>query len=701
MPDRFARRMGTAVEGSDSRSGVGRGTGGSGPGAAVRGRRTGKDRGPMRLTIVTENFYPTESSGGRLLTDLAVDLAARGVEVTAVASRASYRGRRSVACRDSYRGVEIRRVPAGSLPRENPAGRLFNELVLTLGMFVTLLVGRRADRILVTSSPPFLAPAVALAAAIRRVEVIFVVMDVFPEMAAATGLLQRGSLPYRCWDALSRFACRRATRTVVLGRCMKEVVRSKLAPGRPEPVVLPNWADGREIRPLGDDEPNRFLAKYPHLKGKFIVQYSGNLGRFHDFETVLQAADRLREREDIRFVLIGQGAKGAWLEAEISRRGLANVELLPFQPQVELVHSLAAQSVSLVTLERGAEGLCVPSKFYPILAAGKPVIAVMDGKAEVARVVAEEGIGEVVAQGDGTALAAVIDRLSRTPDLVRGMGLRARELQQRTFDRTAAVERYHELLLSLDAPGRGQPADARGPHRHRTEADPVVVSEANLDDQPRLVEMHLRYLGPRLNLASLLGPPFVRAVYHWFLTAPHAYVLKATVGDEIVGFTTLSDVPYTRPMLSACRGAALSCLLRRPWLLLNPRLIERLCHRPRGIGACHLGGIAQVGFTAVVPGYRGRGVGSRLKEASIRACRKRGCRGLLTGIGSENTASIALNERFGFRAVEGAEGRGYRYYLLRFPGPEVPAQAGAGEERARLSPAPTPAKRTHLQGMGR
>ena len=194
----------------------------------------------------------------------------------------------------------------------------------------------------------------------------------------------------------------------------------------------------------------------------------------------------------------------------------------------------------------------------------------------------------------------------------------------------------------------------------------VLVARASLDDLDRIVSLHLECLGPRANLASLLGPTFVRAAYQWFLTSEETHVIKATVADEIAGFTSICEVPYTVPMVVACRREALRCLLLRPWLLFNPRVLRRAWWRPAGTGSKMSGpGIAQVGFTAVSPRYRGRGVGSCLKAASIQTCRRLGVRGVVTGVSRENRASIALNERFGFEEIEEAATPRFRYYLLR------------------------------------
>ncbi|HEX7003897.1 MAG TPA: glycosyltransferase family 4 protein [Trueperaceae bacterium] len=423
------------------------------PGSAARGREGN------RLLLLSEHFYPTEATCGRLLTALSEDLVAQGLEVSVLTSFSVHSASRSKSRRETYRGVDICRVRSLRLPRSRVLCRLLNEMSLTLTIFLNALLRPGLERIMVTSSPPFLAPAAALVAAIRRVPLIYLVMDVYPDIAAVTGHLERGSLLYRTWDAVCRFALKRSTRVVVLGECMRNVIRAKTAGEEVAIEVVPNWADGEEIFPIADDE-NRFFASHPGLEGRFLVQYSGNFGLFHDFETIIDAAEALKDREEIHFLIIGKGARKRWIEEQIAGRGLNNVTLLPYMPRSELNFSLNAQSVSLVTLERGTEGLSVPSKFYPLLAAGKPVIAVMNQAAEVARVVENEGVGVVVEQQDVEGLVAAIERLSESPRLCALMGQRAREVQQRRFDRRHAVRRYMRLIRSVSPADRSvSPAD--------------------------------------------------------------------------------------------------------------------------------------------------------------------------------------------------------------------------------------------------
>lgn len=399
----------------------------------------------MKLLLISENFYPTLSSGGRLLTDLLTDLAGTGAEVSVVTSFSRYNTTAKAPAREAHQGVKINRVPSTHFSRHGTLGRLVNDVTLCLAIFFKVLMVPKVDVMMVLSTPPFLVFFVMLLRRLKRTPYIFVVMDVFPDMAVATGMMQPTSPLIRLWDRMMRAALRHSARIVVLGRCMQEVVRRKLAPAQRPIDIIHNWADGEAMTPVPPCD-NRFLAAHPELRHKFVVQYSGNLGRFHDFKTMLDAAQQLQDEPEIRLVIIGDGARRQWLNDELRRRKLENVLLLPLQPQETLAHSLSAADVALVTLEQGTEGLCVPSKFYPVLAVARPVIAVMDPSAEVARVVAEERVGRVVRQGDVGALVAAVRSMHADREQTRAMGERAREAFERRFTRGRAVREYLRSL---------------------------------------------------------------------------------------------------------------------------------------------------------------------------------------------------------------------------------------------------------------
>lgn len=399
----------------------------------------------MRILILSDHFHPDLSSGGRLWTELSAALVERGEMVSVLTAFSSYNSEFAGSARDVYRGINIRRVASTRFARKNLAGRLSNEVSFCISVFSRAVFHPRPDVILTLSSPPFLPLFVTLLSKLRRIPFVYVMYDVFPDIAVQTGLLAPGSPIVKFWGGFSKLALRNATRIVVIGRCMQEVIETKIGSANVPIDVIHNWSDSRQLYPISRSK-NPFFERFPELRDKFIVQYSGNLGRFQDFETILGVAEQLLPRTEIHFLIIGDGFRRQWLTDEIDKRNLLNVSLLPFQPQAELIYSLNAADVSLVTLERGAEGLGVPSKFYPILAVGKPVVAVMHTSAEVARTVREAQVGEVVRQGDVSGLAAVVRQLAGDRGATEEMGVRSLELFLREFDLPVAVQRYQRVL---------------------------------------------------------------------------------------------------------------------------------------------------------------------------------------------------------------------------------------------------------------
>lgn len=399
----------------------------------------------MKVLMVTDHFHPDMSSGGRLWTDLAEELVRGGHRVHVLTSHSQYNTDAIAPRAEVYRGISIRRLRLPATARRGLLARALNELLFSMVAFVATLRVRRPDVVLSLSSPPFLPPFMAVASRVRRVPFVYVNYDVFPDIAVAMGVLKPGTPTVWAFERSLRFALRRATRLVVIGRCMEGVVRAKLG-GAATPIdVIHNWSDSTQFFPLPRTK-NAFFEREPGLRDAFIVQYSGNMGRFQDFESILAAAERLQDERRVRFVLIGDGARREWILDEVERRGLRNVAVLPFQPQAVLNESLNAADVSLVSLERGAEGLGVPSKFYPVLAVGKPVLALMQSHGEVARIVAEHGIGRVVDQGDVDGLCDAISALMSEDDERRRMGERARDVFVERFDKHVAVREYVRTL---------------------------------------------------------------------------------------------------------------------------------------------------------------------------------------------------------------------------------------------------------------
>jgi glycosyltransferase involved in cell wall biosynthesis len=250
-------------------------------------------------------------------------------------------------------------------------------------------------------------------------------------------------------ESASRAVLEGSDAIVVLGEAMRgRVVESGAAAERVS--VIPNWSDGESVVPV-PHAGNPLRSEYSGYSAKFVVMYSGNMGRMHDFETLLEAARLLRSRSDIRFVFQGDGAKRA--EVERAARELPNVVLMPYRARSELAHSLSAADAHLISLSPGATGLVEPSKLYGIMAVGRPAIFVGSINAEVARILLWERCGLVVPGGSGAGLAASIERLAQRPDECGELGARARAAFEARYTRRAATAAFAELLRWLAPAG--------------------------------------------------------------------------------------------------------------------------------------------------------------------------------------------------------------------------------------------------------
>ena len=195
-------------------------------------------------------------------------------------------------------------------------------------------------------------------------------------------------------------------------------------------------------------ESSNGLRERWNLKNRFVVGYSGNIGIAHEFNTLLEAAEELRNNTQIVFLIIGNGVKLRWLKAETTRRQLTNIQFRPYQPCSVLRQSLSVPDVHIVSLRRELEGLVVPSKFYGIAAVGRPLIFIGELYGEFATIVNNEEFGFAVEPGKSTELAQKILALSQNTTLCKKMGYKARRVFEKNYDKSISLRAWDEVLLS-------------------------------------------------------------------------------------------------------------------------------------------------------------------------------------------------------------------------------------------------------------
>lgn len=404
----------------------------------------------MRILLLNQYFHPDLAASAQIATDLAVDLASTGHEVVAVAGRGVYAGENQRRpARETHDGVAIVRLPCTNFGRRRLAGRLADYATFFASMFLFVPFAPKADVVVVMSTPPLLPLAGMAARLFRKGKLVVWVQDVYPEIALELGALRPGLLA-----SLLRGASRRilsgADRVVAIGEVMAERLLAAGADATRVRVVE-NWSDGRLVRrvPEGTGGPRSELG----LDGKFVVLYSGNLGNAHDFSGLEAAIESLAPTHpEIQFVFVGEGAQKRRL-AEKFPPGHPTVRFLPYREKADLSESLGLADLHVVTQKAGLEGLVVPSKFYGILAAGRPMLFVGPSHCEVAARVAELGIGSVVDPADGAAIEREILGWSRRSASDRGaLGEKARSSFEKRFDRRLRTSEFERVLAEVSGP---------------------------------------------------------------------------------------------------------------------------------------------------------------------------------------------------------------------------------------------------------
>lgn len=394
----------------------------------------------MRLIFINRFYWPETPATSQLLADLAEGLAARGHDVTVITSGAVGNHPR----RETHRGVAIWRVRGTRWAHLGLAGKAADFASFYLGAMWRLHFEAASDSTVVAlTDPPLLAIGSGFVSRLRRARIIHWVQDIYPELAI--------ELAGQSWLSLLRplrdREWWRATACVTLGTDMASVLAAA-GVEQARTAIIPNWAPaGTLLLPRSASETLRAEWK---LQGKFVVMYSGNLGRVHDLDPVLDVAARLRDEPDVAFLFVGHGAQKTALQAEVTRRALTNVFFQPPQPRERLAESLAVGDVHLVTLRPGCERLVFPSKLYGIAAAGRPVCFIGPHDCEVAQIVRARDLGHAAPRDDAGGVAAFIQQLARDPATTARHAAAAQQFAV-DHDVNAAVSAWESLLIAEEA----------------------------------------------------------------------------------------------------------------------------------------------------------------------------------------------------------------------------------------------------------
>jgi glycosyltransferase involved in cell wall biosynthesis len=402
----------------------------------------------VKVCFFNRSYWPDQAATGQFLTELAEDLVSRyATEVTVVAGRSLNASRQEAGSRlrpvsrEMHHGVDIRRANGTRLQPTRFVARASNYVSYFAAAAAASLAVGPQDVVVSLTDPPIIGLAALWTARRTGARFVFLCEDIFPEVATLIEDFQNQTVN-AALDRVNRYLLRHADAIIALGERMRRRLVEEKGADPARVTVIHNWADCDAIVPGAKD--NAFAREH-QLVDRFVLMHSGNVGLSQNLDVLIEAADRLRSKERLTIAIVGDGSKRAALEAMAAARGLSNVRFFPYQPKALLHDSFASADAFLVSLKAGIEGYIVPSKVYGILAAGRPYIAATDPSSEPAQIARESGCGLVAPPGDPAALADAIATLYDNPAMSREMGARAR-MAARQYDRTVAVQSYHELF---------------------------------------------------------------------------------------------------------------------------------------------------------------------------------------------------------------------------------------------------------------
>ena len=259
----------------------------------------------------------------------------------------------------------------------------------SIQVFFKLLFKYRDYEVVYYTNPPM----ACFSALLLRNRFRIVEYDIYPDALKTIGIGERSAI-YQLWAAFKRRLYKKTDRIYTLSEGMKEILT---AYGPAEKIkVVSLWSASEDFKPVAKDD-NIFIKKN-HLEGKFIVLYSGNIGYTHSVECVVEVAKRMKEDEDVLFLIIGDGKKKAELVQEVEHSGLENVRFMPFQEFSMLPFSLASADIGVITLDENVSKVSVPSKTFNLLAVGCPLLAISNDDTEMYRLISKYHNGRCIAK---------------------------------------------------------------------------------------------------------------------------------------------------------------------------------------------------------------------------------------------------------------------------------------------------------------
>ena len=403
----------------------------------------------MKVIFPFSYYYPEQCAGIFVVDDLMHRLAEEGDEsviYVPTPTRNVREGvewkRKEVHCDDKMVVKRFRMYGEGKNPLLRALRYCFCELV-----YLHHLLCDKYDVAFIDSTPPIQGLKLPIVRLFRKCPVVYNAQDLFPDTLSGTGLAKKGGLLWKIGSWVARVTFNNTDKIIAISEDIKRTLVEEKGIPADKVVVVYNWVDSDAVVPIAKEE-NPLFEEFGLNREKFHVVYAGNLGNAQNINIVVDAAARLRDNENVEFVVFGSGGLESDIRARIETEGLKNLRLLPLQPveRVKYVYSLG--DVCLVSCKEGLGGSAMPSKTWSILSCGRPVLANFD-EGELQMILTKNQLGVFTKAGDLEGFVEAISQLAAEPVKCAEMGARGRQFILDNLTKDAGTRKYAEVLRSV------------------------------------------------------------------------------------------------------------------------------------------------------------------------------------------------------------------------------------------------------------
>lgn len=409
-----------------------------------------------KILVYAHYFYPDVASTGQILTELCEGLE-KDFEIVVICAVPSYSGNVDNKYKekrlyfDEYRNIKVVRVRVCDFDKTNKVSRIKNILGYFFNAIIATFSVKDVDIVYSISQPPILGGILGhIGKILKRAKYVYNIQDFNPEQTEAVNY-SKNKLLLELARKADKMSCRASNKIIIVGRDMQNTLINRFNNKNvPSNEVINNWIDEKSIFPIDRNHPKiiEFKNKYS-LNDKFIIMYSGNIGLYYDLENIIKVIGKFSNRYDVIFAFVGDGTMKNTLEQYVEENSLENVKFIPYQNKEDLIYSLNAGDVHLVTNQKGIKGISVPSKIYGVLAAGKPILGVLERDSEAELIIRNCNCGIVVEPKDYNGIELAIQRMLDEKDNMQTLGKKGRIYLEENLTKDMSIKRYRDVLSNL------------------------------------------------------------------------------------------------------------------------------------------------------------------------------------------------------------------------------------------------------------